>query len=498
MLAENHVQLITYVDRFGGTTLNELNILLTNDLNGLFGGVHLLPFYYPIDGADAGFDPIDHTSVDNRLGKWSDVAALGEKLNIMADMIVNHMSAQSKPFKDVLAHGKASQYWPLFLTRESVFEDGNSPDIGKVFRPRPTSFFSNYTLKNGSEVPFWTTFTSNQIDIDVESEQGKAYLDSILTAFSQNNIKTIRLDAAGYAIKRAGTNCFMLEQTFEFIQALSERASKLGLECLVEIHSHYQTQIEIAKRCNAVYDFALPPLVLHTVFTRNATALARWLAISPRNCYTVLDTHDGIGIVDVGASNGKPGLLNNDEIDDLVETIHQNSLGSSRKATGNAASNVDLYQVNCSFYDALARDNVAYLVARAIQFFSPGIPQVYYGGFLACENELELLENTKVGRDINRPYINKDELNRRLKQPVVKALSVLIKLRNNDVFNGEFSCSANEKSLTMRWDNQTATKHNDYAELIVNLENLDASIELAQNNKIQNFELSSLITSFEK
>lgn len=492
MSTKNKVQLITYVDRFGGATLDELNTLLTKELNGLFGGVHLLPFYYPIDGADAGFDPIEHTSVDNRLGRWSDVAAMGEKLDIMADMIVNHMSAQSKPFQDVLENGPASQFWPLFLTRDSVFDEPNSPDISKVFRPRPTSFFTNYTLKDSTEVPFWTTFTANQIDIDVESDKGKAYLDSILKVFAQNNIKLIRLDAAGYAIKKAGTKCFMLEETFEFIQALSERASDLGLECLVEIHSHYETQIEIAKRCNAVYDFALPPLILHTLFSHDATALNKWLAISPRNCYTVLDTHDGIGIVDVGASDGKPGLLDNSEIDRLVEKIHQNSQGGSRMATGNAASNVDLYQVNCTFYDALGRDNVAYLVARAIQFFSPGTPQVYYAGFLACENDIELLEQTKTGRDINRPYISKEELNRRLETPIVKAVSTLIKLRNNKVFNGEFICSANKESLTMRW-----TEQSDYAELIVDLEKVDATIEIARNNQMQYFELSKLISSCE-
>jgi sucrose phosphorylase len=153
---------------------------------------------------------------------------------------------------------------------------------------------------------------------------------------------------------------------------------------------------------------------------------------------------------------------------------------------------VDLYQVNCTFYDALGRDNVAYLVARAIQFFCPGTPQVYYAGFLACENDIELLEKTKVGRDINRPYISKEALNRKLETPIVKAISELIKLRNNKVFNGEFICSANKESLTMRWTDQ-----GDHAELIVDLENVDATIEIAQNNKIQHIELSSLISSYE-
>ena len=114
MNRSNDVQLITYVDRLGGGDIKALNALFSNQLKGVFGGVHLLPFFYPIDGEDAGFDPIDHTEVDSRLGSWQDVGELGENMDIMADMIVNHMSAQSPQFQDVLANGQASPYWPLF------------------------------------------------------------------------------------------------------------------------------------------------------------------------------------------------------------------------------------------------------------------------------------------------------------------------------------------------------------------------------------------------
>lgn len=489
MPANNGVQLITYVDRFGGQTLQDLENLLSTDLKGLFKGIHLLPFYYPIDGKDAGFDPIDHTGVDNRLGKWESVESLGRNVNLMADMIVNHISAKSKAFQDVLEKGQQSEYWSLFLHRDSVFAGSDESNLMKVFRPRPTPFFTEYNLENGEKIPFWTTFTSNQIDINVESVKGKEYLDSILTVFAKNNIKVIRLDAAGYAIKRAGTNCFMLEETFAFIESLSERASELGMECLVEIHSHYETQIEIAKRCNAVYDFALPPLILHTLFTKDATALANWLAISPRNCFTVLDTHDGIGIVDVGPSNYKAGLLTESEIDNLVSTIHQNSSGESLQATGASASNVDLYQVNCTFYDALEKDDGAYLLARAIQFFCPGIPQVYYAGFLACENDMSLLAKTNVGRDINRPYITKSELKSNLNKPVVKALIELIKIRNNSTaFNGDFTFIQNKGTFQLCWTNLE-----EQAILTVHLNSLDASIELIENNHRKEYDLVSLI-----
>ena len=139
----------------------------------------------------------------------------------MADLIVNHMSGQSEAFTDVLKKGRESEYWPLFLTKEDVFSGNDQAEIdeqiAKVFRPRPTPFFSDYEVgietDSTETVPFWTTFTSNQIDIDVESELGKEYLSSILQSFTESNVDLIRLDAAGYAIKRAGSNCFMLEDS---------------------------------------------------------------------------------------------------------------------------------------------------------------------------------------------------------------------------------------------------------------------------------------------
>lgn len=489
MSVRNGVQLITYADRLGDGNIASLSTLLNHQFKGLFTGVHILPFYYPFDGEDAGFDPIDHTTVDKRLGMWEDVAKIGSSMNIMADLIVNHMSAKSEPFKDVLKYGRESQYWPLFLTKEAVFNEDNASQIGNVFRPRPTPFFSDYTIAGSETVPFWTTFTSNQIDIDVESQLGKDYLNSILQSFSSGNVDLIRLDAAGYAIKRAGTNCFMLEETFKFIEALSIRARKMGMQSLVEIHSHYETQIAIAQRCDSVYDFALPPLVLHTLFSRNADALAHWLSISPRNCFTVLDTHDGIGIVDVGPSGDKPGLLKEADIDSLVEQIHENSNSESRKATGAAASNVDLYQINCTYYDALGCDDEKYLLARAIQFFSPGIPQIYYAGLLAATNDMELLAKTNVGRDINRPYLSQSDIDKSIDKPVVKGLMQLINLRNNcDAFDGEFSVSNHAGVLSLNWVNGDTT-----ASLNIELQSLMGTIVTDNNGEKTHLSVGSLL-----
>ena len=463
---KNQVQLITYVDRLGGqrdgADLARLRRLLCEPgapLAGVFGGVHLLPFFHAIDGADAGFDPIDHTQVDPRLGSWADVQALTERLDVMADVIVNHMSSESPQFLDYAEKGEDSAYAGLFLTLDGVFPQGASErDLLAVYRPRPGLPLTFATLKNGQRRILWTTFTAAQIDIAVHHPQGRAYLSGILRTFADHGIRMVRLDAVGYAVKKAGDSCFMMPETFDFIGEFAEEARALGIEVLVEIHAYHRRQIEIAARVDWVYDFALPPLVLHAFNFHTATALKRWIAIRPTNALTVLDTHDGIGIIDIGADAldrvGQPGLVPPQELDELVECIHAASQGQSRQATGAAASNLDLYQVNCTFFDAMGRDETAYLLARAVQFFLPGVPQVYYVGLLAGHNDMALLASSQVGRDINRHHYGADEIARDCERPVVRRLIELIRLRNSHpAFGGRFALlDSGDTSLHLRWE----------------------------------------------
>jgi sucrose phosphorylase len=459
---KNQVQLICYADRLAGT-LQDLQQLLAGPLEGLFGGVHILPFFHPIDGADAGFDPIDHLQVDRRLGQWEDIRALGAQVEIVADLIVNHISSRSPQALDYFEHGSRSRYDGLFLTLDSVFPDGASEaDLLAIYRPRPGLPFTPMTLADGSRRLLWTTFTPEQLDIDVTHPEGVRYLDDILDTFTASGVKLIRLDAVGYAVKRAGTSCFMTPETFAFIRELSARAHARGLQVLVEIHAHYQQQVRIAREVDWVYDFALPPLVLHAFFTGTARHLKDWIAIRPANAITVLDTHDGIGVIDIGADShdpsGMPGLVPGEGIDELVRQIHANSHGQSLRATGAAASNLDLYQVNCTFLDALGGDELRYLLSRALQFFLPGIPQVYYVGLLAGANDMALLARTGVGRDINRHYYTREEIDAALPRTVVADLLALIRLRNeHPAFQGTFELlpSGNE-ALELCWRNGVA------------------------------------------
>lgn len=455
-------QLITYIDRLAGD-LNGLTSFLNDQIPNTFDGVHLLPYFTPFDGVDAGFDPTDHTQIDPRLGTWADVKELSNSHVIMSDVIVNHMSKNSPQFQDFLKNGAQSKFASLFLTLSSIYPHGVSEaDLAGIYRPRPGFPFTLMTVGSAPRL-IWTTFTSEQVDIDLRTEEAWIYLTGVIDTLTNAGVTVLRLDAVGYTGKEAGTNCFMTASTQTYTQRIVDIAHARGAQVLLEIHGHYTQQITAAEQVDYVYDFALPPLVLHALHRHDLGPLERWFAIRPANSFTVLDTHDGIGIIDVGESDllpGAAGLLSAQDIDQLVESIHDASGGGSRVATGSAASNLDLYQVNCTFYDALGSNDARYLIARMIQLMTPGVPQIYYAGLFAAPNDMDLLRSTGVGRDINRPYFDSARLTAALSRPVVQMQLAAIRLRtSHEAFLGEFTFSFTGSNGTMQWQHGNDRVH---------------------------------------
>ena len=450
-------ELIVYADRFGGS-LRGVGEIIRTRLDGVFTGVHILPFYTPFDGLDAGFDPSDHEQVDQRLGTWDDLVALSRDVTITADLIVNHISVASPRFQDVRRRGDSSRWAPMFLTMGGIFPNGASEeDLARIYRPRPGLPFTAMQL-GGEARLVWTTFTSGQVDLDIREGLTWSYLTAVIDRLIVSGVSVIRLDAIGYAGKMAGTNCFMTSETLEFIGRIQEYCHEQGASILLEVHGHFSQQIEVARHVDLVYDFALPPLVLHAIFAADAGPLGRWLDVRPGNAVTVLDTHDGIGVIDAGANSlrpSEPGLLDEGQLASLVESIHANAGEASRLATGGAASNLDLYQVNSTFFDACGRDERRYLLARAIQLFVPGIPQVYYVGLLAGVGDVVLFGRTGVGRDINRHHYTDGEIAAALVKPVVRAQIWLLRLRGESpAFEGCFSHDVSERRVVLRWSGQ--------------------------------------------
>jgi sucrose phosphorylase len=300
----------------------------------------------------------------------------------------------------------------------------------------------------------WTTFLPTQVDVDVQHPAGVAYLERLLDALAAGGVTTIRLDAVGYAIKTPGSDSFMTEHTLEFVGEITAMAHARNLRVLVEVHAHYTQQQAIAPLVDLVYDFALPPLLLHSLGTGTVDRLARWLEIRPENAITVLDTHDGIGVIDAGPIGDREGLISFEEMRAIFDRAAEATQGHSAIASVIPAWMSLPHQINATFFSVLGADATAYLLCRAVQFFLPGTPQVYYVGLLAGLDDRELFARTANGRDVNRHFYTEEELSAALGSEVTRATLALVRLRaEHPAFEGDFTWEVTgPDSLRLVWN----------------------------------------------
>ncbi len=448
MQANNKIILITYADSLG-CNLNELESIVDEHFKNAIGGIHILPFYP--SSADRGFAPITYEEVDPKFGKWDDLISLSTKYYLMYDFMINHISRSSEYFIDYIQKGQKSRYADLFIKYSEFWPNGsptkNQADL--IYKRKPRLPYIDVEFKDGKEEKIWCTFDEEQIDLNVSKTDTLNFIKKSLVHLSKMGASIIRLDAFAYAIKKLGTNCFFIEpEVWDLLQYCNNIVEDRNVMILPEIHEHYSIQKKISEKGYYVYDFALPMLMLHALYTCRVDRLIHWFNICPRNQFTTLDTHDGIGIVDV------KDLLTDEEINETKEQLYSKGANVKKIYSSATYNNLDIYQVNCTYYSALGDNDQAYLLARAIQFFAPGIPQVYYVGLLAGANDIDLLEKTKNGRDINRHYYTISEINKELKRPVVKALIQLMEFRNQyPAFNGEIEICAinNRNTLNIEW-----------------------------------------------
>ncbi len=303
-----------------------------------------------------------------------------------------------------------------------------------IYKRKPRAPYVVADFADGTQEKVWCTFGEEQIDLNLASETGKRFVRENMESLCRHGISLLRLDAVGYVTKKAGTSCFFVEpDIWEILAGAQETVSPYGSQILPEVHEHYSMPVKIEQKGYYVYDFALPMLLLNALYYGQTKYLKHWFTICPRHQFTTLDTHDGIGVVDVR------DLLPDAEIDRTKEDIFR--FGANVKKVYNTAAynNLDIYQVNCTYYSAVGEDDRAYLLARAVQFFAPGIPQVYYVGMLAGRNDLKLLEETKEGRNINRHYYTEEEIGTEVQRPVVRKLLELMRFRNTAAaFGGTF------------------------------------------------------------
>lgn len=434
MPVSNRCQLITYPDSMGGD-LGNLRRVLDRFFQQAVGGVHILPFYP--SSADRGFSPTTYYEVDERFGSYDEIGSITENYDLTCDFMVNHISRQSPFFRDFQAKKDSSEYADLFIRYKDFWPNGRpaSEDLKKIYTRKPRPPFTGITFSDGSKEKIWCTFDHEQIDLNLSSQKTKEIVADFLRFLCSRGADMIRLDAFAYATKKPGTGCFFLEpEVWDILSFISEVVSPYQVDLLPEVHEHYSYQLKLAEKGYWVYDFALPMLLLQALYDGDARNLKRWFTICPKKQVTTLDTHDGIGVVDVY------GLMSDSELERTRENLYSRGANVKRIYNTPEYQNLDIYQINCTYYSALGNDDAAYLFARAVQFFAPGIPHVYYVGLLAGENDVELVEATKVGRDINRHVYSAEEIENEVKRPVVKRLLDLMQFRNNHpAFDGDFT-----------------------------------------------------------
>jgi len=474
----NQVQLITYPDSLGGN-LPSLCGVLDDCFPGAFpGGTHILP-PFPSSG-DRGFAPLTYEKIDASFGTWDDLRRINETSPVMLDLMVNHMSRQAPPVKDFLASGERSPYADLFLTPRKVWPRGEpSPgDLERLFLRRPSPFSRYNVTATGNQVSLWTTFgkqdPSEQVDLDWRSPVYRRFIEGALEVFHRHGIRMIRLDAVGYVVKKAGTSCFFVEpEIWDYLAWIRDVASPLGIQLLPEVHAPLAIHRALASRGFWTYDFVLPYATLEALLTGEPSFLRDYLRRRPGRQFTMLDCHDGIPI--------KPdldGLYAPERARRVVETCLARGANLSRivSPSHRDPDGFDVHQVRCSFYSALGESDDAYIAARAVQLFAPGVPQVYYAGLLAAANDPDAVRRTGEGREINRRSFTVEEIHAATRRPVVQRLLRLIRLRNDHpAFSGAFEVlPARAAELKAAWRSAAAS-----CELTVDFQTARAVVTLS-------------------
>jgi sucrose phosphorylase len=407
--------LITYGDAFrrdGEAPLHTLAEVLRTHVRDAVTDVHLLPIY-PWT-SDDGFGVVDHREVNPELGTWGDIADLRADHALALDFVANHLSSASPWFVRWLAGDP--RYAGYFL------EPGPDFDTSHVVRPRTTPLTHGYMRPDGTVAHAWTTFGPDQVDVDPTTPAVLLDLTDVLLGYVAHGATTVRLDAIGFLWKQSGTSCIHLPQTHAIIRlwrALVDAVAP-GTLLLTETNVPHADNITYfgdgSDEAHMVYQFALPPLVLHAFVTGRATALTEWASqIGPvsdtATWFNFLASHDGIGI------RPTEGLLSDHDRDLLVErTLARGGrVSMARRPDGSEG----VYELNTNFLDALVEPGdadpdasavVRGLAAHAILLSVIGVPAVYYHSLLGSGQDSAGMEESDIARRINREVLDADRL----------------------------------------------------------------------------------------
>ena len=420
-LSQRDAFLITYGDQVqepGVKPLQSLAEFCNFHLAGCVSSIHLLPFY-PYS-SDDGFSVIDYRQVNPLLGSWEDIVQLGRSFRLMFDGVINHISAKSSWFQGFL-DGKP-KFQDYFIAVEG------QPDLSKVVRPRALPLLTPFSSKDGQK-SIWTTFSEDQIDLNYHNPDVLLEILDILLFYIAHGAEFIRLDAIAYLWKEIGTSCIHLPQTHWIIQVIRAILDKLTPHVMLITETNVPHSDNLSyfgngyNEAQLVYNFAMPPLVLHTLQTGNARALTCWaeglsLPSSQVTFFNFLASHDGIGL------NPARGILGEAEIDALVErTKERGGLVSFKR---NSDGSQSPYELNINYMDALSNPALdepvdivvdRFIAAHALMLSFIGVPGIYFHSLFGSKGWPEGVQVTGRNRTINRQKCSRFELDRDLAEP---------------------------------------------------------------------------------
>ncbi|MDZ8117673.1 sugar phosphorylase [Pontiella agarivorans] len=419
--------LITYGDMVQNGDEAPLKVLkrfADRHLSGAVNTVHILPFY-PYT-SDDGFSVVDYRAVDRNLGKWNDVAELGRGFRLMFDLVLNHCSRSSKWFIDYV--NNIAPYRNYFI------EEDPETDLSAVTRPRALPLLTPVHTQHG-DTHVWTTFSDDQMDLNFSNPDVLFEFLDILLFYVANGATIIRLDAIAYLWKQVGTSCIHLKQTHEVVKLMRDLLDMVAPEVVLLTETNVPHAENISyfgkgDEAHMVYQFSLPPLLLHGLTKGNSTYLTNWAASLndlPQKCtyFNFTASHDGIGVRPL------QGIIPNDELLKLADRVK--SLGGHVSMKANSDGTESPYELNITYFDAMGDDPervtdqhlARFLCSQTVAMSLRGVPAVYFHSLTATRNNYAGVEETGRARTINRLKWDEEELEKRIADPESPTAKVL-------------------------------------------------------------------------
>ncbi|WP_106478731.1 sugar phosphorylase [Phytohalomonas tamaricis] len=416
--------------------LDSLERFLTERLNNIFSTVHILPFF-PWS-SDDGFAVVHYREVNPDLGDWAHIRRIADQHNLMADLVINHVSRESLWFTDYLAGSQPG--------RDYFIEMPSDTDVSQVTRPRNTPLLVPVHTRRGKRY-VWATFSDDQIDLNYNNPDVLLEMIGVLLHYLSQGARLIRLDAIAYLWKELGTTCIHLPQTHEIvklIRAVMEYVAP-GALLITETnvpHKENLSYFGAGDEAHLVYQFTLPPLLVHTLTSGDAGALTEWastLPPLPKNCtfFNFTASHDGIGV------RALEGLLPEHEIKQMLDLMQR--FGGYVSMKTDADGKDSPYEINITYFDAMKGTRkgadpwqiARFLCSQTIMMGLKGIPAVYIHSLTGTVNDYDNVSRSGHLRAINRKRWQREEIDHQLAaitptRFVFKAMTITLHKRRKE------------------------------------------------------------------